>query len=337
MKTFVLCATLLVLGAGVGTAGERAGTVTVEVDLSGQGKTGSTRLWIPYAVSDEAQEITQVVVSGDYEASAVYRDGATGAHILYAQWPAGAAHRHLQYRFDVTRQGVERRDFPASEPPWNPGDYAVYLRPNRLGPVDGPVKALAESITGGQRTVLGKAKAIYDWVCENTYRDPSTLGCGTGDVCALLQKPGGKCTDISSLFITLCRAVGVPAREIFSVRLGRKPSEDITTWQHCWAEFFVPGYGWVPADPADVRKAMLVEKLDLKDPRTRTYRDFFWGGLDPFRVVISQGRDLVLNPPQQGAPLNTFGYPYAEIGGKALDSYRPEAFSYRITYQEKRP
>jgi transglutaminase-like putative cysteine protease len=167
------------------------------------------------------------------------------------------------------------------------------------------------------------------------YRDPNTKGCGQGDVCVLLKKPGGKCTDISSVFIALCRASGVPAREVFSIRLGKKAEEDITTYQHCWAEFFVPGYGWVTADPADVRKAMLVEKLELSDPKTREYSSYFWGGIDAYRVVLARGRDLTLNPAQAGAPLNTFGYPYAEVGGKPVDFYDPKKFTYRYTFKEK--
>ena len=80
---------------------------------------------------------------------------------------------------------------------------------------------------------------------------------------------------------------------------------------------------------------MLVEKLDLKDAKTREYREYFWGGVDAYRFKVAAGRDLVLNPPQAGAPLNTFGYPYAEVGGKVLDYYEPKSFSYRILYREK--
>jgi len=235
----------------------------------------------------------------------------------------------------VEREEIRLRDLPTSEPAWNRADYAEYLRPTSLGPTDGEVKKLAESIVKGKLTVLEKARAIYDWTCENTYRDPATRGCGVGDVCQLLKKPGGKCTDISSVYIALARAAGVPAREVFGVRLGKKAQEDITGWQHCWVEFFLPGYGWVPVDPADVRKAMLVEKLELKDAKTREYRDYFWGGIDAYRVKIASGRDLVLNPPQAGEPLNTFGYPYAEVDGRVLDWYEPKTFSYRITYREK--
>jgi len=310
------------------------GVITVEVDLSAHER-GKSRVWIPYPVSDQDQSVTDIKTRGDYSTMAVYTDSVYGTPILYAEWPEGSASRKLSFSFAVTRKEVSRRDFPASEPSWNPSDYAEFLKPTSLGPTDGDVKKLAQTITKGKRTVLEKARAIYDWTCENTYRNPDTVGCGKGDVCELLKNPGGKCTDISSMFIALARASGVPAREVFSVRLGKKSPEDITTWQHCWAEFFLPGYGWVPVDPADVRKAMLVEKLDLNDPKTKEYREYFWGGIDPYRVVISKGRDLKLNPPQNGAPLNTFGYPYAEIGGKAVDFYNPSGFVYRISYRDK--
>ena len=325
----------LALMTQVAWGANRSGVVTVEVDLSSQDKGKEAKLWVPYPVSDRNQLVSDVRVTGDFSTSGIYTDRVHGTPILYAAWPKDAASRKLTFSFGIVRQDVVRRDFPKTESAWNPADYADYLQPTSLGPIDGEVKKLAESITKGKRTVVEKARAIYDWTCDTMYREPQTIGCGKGDVCALLQKPGGKCTDISSVFIALCRSAGVPAREMFSVRLGKKAEEDITTWQHCWAEFFVPGYGWVPADPADVRKVMLVEKLDLKDAKAKEHREYFWGGIDPYRVVIAADRDLVLNPPQAGAPLNTFGYPYAEVGGKVIDFYEPKSFVYRITYREK--
>lgn len=165
------------------------------------------------------------------------------------------------------------------------------------------------------------------------YRDPETKGCGVGDVCALLQKPGGKCTDISSVYVALARAAGVPAREIFGLRLGKKPEENITAYQHCWAEFYLPGYGWVPVDPADVRKAMLVEKLKPEDPKTKAYEKYFWGGIDQYRIKLAMGRDLTLNPPQSGVPLNTFGYPFAQAGTRTIDWLEPATFQYQFTWK----
>jgi transglutaminase-like putative cysteine protease len=312
-----------------------SGVIVMQVDLSGRSQGQTARLWIPYPVSDRDQLISDIQISGDYSNIGVYTDRYYGTPILYAEWPKDATSRKLKFSFKVERQEVSRRIFPNQEPNWNPADYEKYLKPTSLGPIGGEVKKQADAITKGKKTVMKKAKAIYDWICENMYRDPKTIGCGKGDVCQLLERPGGKCTDISSVFIALARASGVPAREVFGVRLGKKPQQDVTTWQHCWAEFFLPGYGWVSVDPADVRKKMLVEKLDLKDAKTNAYRDYFWGNIDPYRVVIAHGRDIVLNPPQEGAPLNTFGYPYAEVGGHPIDFYDPASFVYRITYHEK--
>lgn len=334
----IVSAVLLLCGLVTGSAwgaGQRAGIVTLEVDLSAQAPGKEAKLWVPYPVSDHNQVVSDIRVAGDFASSGVYTDLTYGTPMLYAEWPTAAVSRKLVFSFRVKRQELAQRDLPGKEPKWNPADYAEYLLPTSLGPLDGDVKALADKITRAKSTNLEKARAIYDWTVENMYRDPATKGCGLGDVCQLLKKPGGKCTDISSVFIALCRAAGVPAREVFSIRLGKKPEEDITSYQHCWAEFFVPGYGWVTADPADVRKAMLVEKLELDNPKAKEYRKYFWGGIDAYRVVLAKGRDLRLNPPQAGAPLNTFGYPYAEVGGKALDFYDPKGFSYRYSFKEK--
>ena len=311
-----------------------SGNLTMEVDLSAHDPGKEAQLWVPYPTSNKYQAITNIRISGDFDASAVYTDRVFQTPMLYAHWGKNAKSRKLSFALSASREEIIRGNLPEKEGPWNPSDFAIYLAATRLGPVDGEVKKLADKIVAGKSTVLEKAKAVYDWTVENTYRDPDTLGCGVGDVYRLLKNPGGKCADISSIYVAIARAAGVPSREIFGIRMGKEPVEDITTWQHCWAQFFLPGYGWVTVDPADVRKKMLVEKLDLKDPKTKAYRDYFWGGVDPYRFVIAHGRDVVLNPPQEGPPLNTFGYPYAEVGGLPLDFYDPATFVYRITYHE---
>ncbi|SDP14500.1 transglutaminase-like domain-containing protein [Desulforhopalus singaporensis] len=313
---------------------ESSGVITMEFDLTDHPVDKEMKLWIPYPLSDSDQIISDIRVEGDYAESAIYSDQKYSTPMLFARWEKGAASRKLALRFHVTRREVIKKDFPAAEGPWDPADYALYLAPTGLGPVDGAVKLLADQIVSGRTTVYAKAKAIYDWICENMYRDPDTRGCGTGDVCALIAAPGGKCTDIHSVFVSLCRAAGVPAREVFGIRQGKIDIQDITGWQHCWAEFYLPGYGWVPVDPADVRKMMLKENLTLDDEKTDQYREYFWGGWDAYRVKLAVGRDIVLNPPQKSRPLNTFGYPYAEADGAPLDWLDPKTFSYVFTYRK---
>ena len=329
----MLCVFAPVIALAANTAD---GIITMHFDLSAQNANEVTQLWIPYPLSDRDQLIDNITIAGDYDESAVYSDQKYSTPILYARWKKNSPSRKLTLSFHVTRREVRRRDFPDKEGAWNSNDFALYLAPTSLGPIDGQVKVLADQITRGKKTVLARAKAIYDWTCEHMYRDPKTSGCGKGAVCSLLARPGGKCTDIHSVFVALCRAAGVPAREIFGIRMGKKARQDITTWQHCWAEFYLPGYDWVPVDPADVRKKMLKERLQLGDAKTKAYRDYFWGGWDQYRVKLAVGRDLVLNPPQYGAPINTFGYPFAQIGTKTVDWLNPKDFSYRFSFQQKK-
>ncbi|MBC8017335.1 MAG: transglutaminase domain-containing protein [Verrucomicrobia bacterium] len=330
----IICYSILIMlgSTSIVLAKSHSGRITMTVDLSSYDTKDAAELWVPYPVSDKDQNITDVTVSGDYATSAVYTDNTYSTPMLYARWEKGAPGRKLTFSFQAKRNEVIRRDFPAQDAAWDPADYALYLQTTKLGPVDGEVGKLAARITAGKISVLEKAKAVYDWTCENTYRDPKTRGCGTGDVCALLNKPGGKCADIHSVFVALARAAGVPAREVFGIRMGKKEREDVTTWQHCWAEFYLPGYGWVPVDAADVRKAMLTENLKLSDAKTAEYRAYFWGGIDPYRVKLSVGRDMILNPPQPGEPVNYLMYPFARVGGKIIDWLDPLTFKYSIIY-----
>ncbi|MES0447918.1 MAG: transglutaminase-like domain-containing protein [Desulfobacterales bacterium] len=311
-----------------------AGIITMEFDLSGHETGKGVQLWIPYPVTDQYQNISNVKIAGDYAEAAVYTDRTFKTPMFYARWENGSKSRKLNFSFDVERQEVIKQNFPANEASWDPADYSLYLADTSFGPVDGEVKKLADKITAGKTTVLAKAKAIYDWTCENTYRNPKTRGCGSGDVCKLLKDPGGKCGDISSIYVALARSAGVPAREIFGIRQGKKPVQDISKWQHCWAEFYLPGYGWIPVDPADVRKMMLKQNLKLSDSKTKEYRAYFWGGIDPYRIKLGEGRDLTLNPPQSGKPINYLMYPFAQVGDKTLDWLDPTTFKYTITYKQ---
>ncbi len=132
------------------------------------------------------------------------------------------------------------------------------------------MKQAALKITSGARDDADKARAIYEWIVENTYRNPKTRGCGIGDIRFMLESGdlGGKCADLNALCVGLARAAGLPARDVYGIRvaqsqLGYKSldvsSANVTKAQHCRAEVYLNHYGWVAADPADVRKVMLEE------------------------------------------------------------------------------
>ncbi len=332
MKKLLLALSLLFCAIPA-LAASQSGSYTWSFDLSAHQAGEEARLWIPYPVSDADQQISNLSWRGNFAEAAVYTDRTFGTPMLYARWDKGVKERTLQLSFDAERLELIKRDFPAQQAAYDPRDFALYLAPTKLGPIDGEVRKLADQITAGKTGILAKARAIYDWTVDNTFRDPDTHGCGFGDVTALLKRPGGKCADISSIYIALARAAGVPTREILGIRTGREAQQDVTGWQHCWAEFFLPGYGWVPVDPADVRKAMLKQDLKLADPQVAALREAYWGRVDQYRIRLSQGRDLQLNPLQQGDAVNYLMYPFAQIGGETLDWLDPQKFSYSIAWQ----
>jgi transglutaminase-like putative cysteine protease len=317
-------------------AKERRGVVTMMVDLKAPAEARTVRLWVPYPLSDENQEITRIGVTGNYSSAQVYREGRFGNTMLFVEWNEPSPSRTLTYKFDVTRKERITKDFTTTrELPLSQREIAKFLTLDDYNPsAQQKVKDLAARITKGKSTVLAKAKAVYGWIVENMHRDANVKGCGFGEVDKLVETLGGKCADIHSVFVALARASGVPAREIYGLRMPAGSSGDATKAQHCWAEFYLPGYGWVVADPADVAKAILEKNLTLA--QAQPYREYFFGAVDESRIAYGTGRNIVLNPAQANAPLTYFMYPYAEADGKMLneDLYGFN-LGYTITFSEE--
>jgi transglutaminase-like putative cysteine protease len=188
------------------------------------------------------------------------------------------------------------------------------------------------------------ARAIYDWIVENTVRDPQVQGCGLGDIRGMLEMKNlsGKCADLNALFVGLARAAGLPARDLYGLRvapstqfpsLGRAGG-NVTTAQHCRAEVWVDTFGWIPVDPADVRKVILEEKKpSLSDPDVIRARNALFGSWEMNWIAFNDAHDVTL-PASAGKPLPFLMYPQAEVGGTRLDSLNPEKFKYTITARE---
>ena len=123
----------------------------------------------------------------------------------------------------------------------NPEKRSVYLEATPTWPVRDPqIKQLAKSITKDATTDSQKLGALLEW-----FRDPQHIRVGgqTGSrygVTQVLSQKFGNCWDYSDLLITLCRASGVPARQI----LGWLHHSE----GHVWAEVMLDGR-WQQIDP----------------------------------------------------------------------------------------
>ena len=269
-------------------------------------KTQQLKLWMPVAHADVFQKVELLKV----ETPAPYsmETGANGNQILHiGKAPADADRLAVKLRYRLTRRerivrisstGLETTSLTAEE-------RSRYLQPDRLVPLDDTIRKWAREVVdaAGARTDLEKARAIYNHVVATVKYDKTGKGWGRGDIYYACENRRGNCTDFHAIFIGYARAMGVPARFTIGFPVPAQRGEGRIAGYHCWAEFFAAGNGWVPVDASEA----------AKDPSRREY---FFGALDENRVEFSRGRDLVLNPPQQGEPLNYFVFPYAEIDGK---------------------
>lgn len=312
-------------------------TYTVDIPAS----SGATRIWLPLPYDTPYQRLESVTWSGTAPIG-IYTDVATSTRAVYAAWADGGEARKVTLNVRVGTQPRAVSLDAGSGSGAMPDEVAYFLKPNEMIRTDGIVKETADKIIEGRGDPLKKAQLIYDWIVENTFRDPKVKGCGIGDIRAMLTTGnlGGKCADLNALFVGLCRAVGVPARGVYGVRVA--PSEhysamgttnvDISKAQHCRSEFWTAGTGWVPADPADIRKVVLDNKVALNDPKMPDLRRFLFGSWEGNWVAFNHSRDVRLAP--GNTVVNFFMYPEGETAKGPLDGIDPDAYGYKITVKE---
>jgi len=313
---------------------------------------GITRVWLPAALLGATP--FQKTLANDFHseegAIKLVENQADALGIVVAEFPAGArpavtltnriATRN--YQVDLSKTGERRRrKLPEAE---------YFLRPTKLMPTNGIVKTTADEITAGRKTDVEKARAIYEWIVENTFRNPKTRGCGIGDIRYMLESKdlGGKCADLNALYVGLARAAGLPARDVYGIRVGKSelgykslgPSTpNITKAQHCRAEVYLREYGWVPVDPADVRKVVLEEppgNRSLDEEIVKSARARLFGAWEMNWMAYNFAHDVVL-PGSNGGPIGFLMYPQAETASMRLDCLDPDNFKYTITAREMTP
>lgn len=284
------------------------------------------RVWIPLAHTDKWQTVRVTRMEGDLPLKKT-QEPREGNWMLYAATPkATKTDYHFLVEYDVVRR--ERDDLSAAQRTASeesqstatvtPALYAPsvkrYLAPDKLVPVTGVPAELAAKTVQGKNGELQQARAIYDYVLANMKYDKSGTGWGHGDTLWACDSKRGNCTDFHSLFMSMARSQGIPARfEIGFPLPADKTSGEIPGY-HCWAEFYLGGQGWVPVDISEA----------WKHPDKHNY---YFGSYDPNRVQFTMGRDLVLSPAQSGEPLNYFIFPYVEVGGKKYENVL-NAFSF---------
>ncbi len=319
--------------------------VTTRVDI--QSASGPTRVWVPVPSVNTDWQQSGVSAFSSNGSARLRSDSLQGVQMLYAEFGAQVDKPFVEITSRVQTQNRAMR--PAgSVAPEDAATLKYFTRATQLLPTDGIVRETALRAIAGASSDEDKVRAIYDWIVANAWREPKVKGCGEGDIKTMLETGnlGGKCADINALFVGLCRSVGIPARDVYGLRLapsafGYKElsgnSASLKGAQHCRAEAYVKGRGWMAMDPADVAKVMRLETPEwIKSPQHPVVKPVYqalWGGWEGNWVAWNMAHDLNL-PNSKGERLGFFMYPVAENSEGRFDSYAPDDFKYQITARE---
>jgi len=338
-------------GQLLGTAAERGRWRRFEVTtrIAVLKPSGITRIWAPAALDTNTpyQRTLGNAFHSPGGKSRIVEIKPDGLKIVAAEFGEGVRPVLTMVSTVSTRDWSADFSAPARVQKPSAAELKHFLRPTKLLPTDGIVKETALAITHTATTDVGKARAIYEWIVENTYRNAKTRGCGLGNIKFMLESRdfGGKCADLNALYVGLARAAGLPARDVYGIRVAKSQlgykslgtsSQDISKAQHCRAEVYLNEYGWVAVDPADVRKVMLEEppgNRTINDDMVKEARVRLFGAWEMNWMAYNFAHDVVL-PGSIGSPLAFLMYPQAETSEGRLDSLDPEAFEYRITARE---
>jgi transglutaminase-like putative cysteine protease len=297
---------------------------------------GTTRLWLPLAMFKDTpwQRALGHSWQGNFERAGIYRDPAAEMEVFTAEWKDGVLPQlALQSRvetqdrhFDVTKKhcAPERGEILRRN-----------LQSTELMPINEKTREIAERIVGRVRDPLAQGKVLYDWVADRALRDPETpaLAAGGIDTPPALADALGRNAGHALLFVALARAIGLPARPVFGLRCDYSkllPSlgllGELNRAFHCRAEFYAPGYDWIPVNPADLRQAVIAEKLSADDGKLAVLKKLLFGFWEMNWIGLNTA--LEVTPRDSSGKLLPFlATPYIETGAGPLDTADGERFS----------
>ena len=311
---------------------------------------GAVRVWVPVPLLNNTDYFKREgdTWTGNFKAARSVQVDRYGTGLVFAEWlpTEKAPSLEIKSNFMTRDRQVDLNKKPDASIQEDKAVLDYFKKPSKLIKTDGIVADTARGITQGKKSDVDKAQAIYAWIVDNTFRDPKVRGCGIGDISTMLETGylGGKCADLNALYVGLARAAGLPARDVYGVRcaassefksLGK--ADDITGAQHCRAEVYLTGYGWVPVDPADVRKVVLEENppelLPLDDPKVQRARAKLFGAWEMNWLPYNYSHDVKL-PQSNGPEIGFLMYPQGETANGRKDSLDPKNFSYTIKAKE---
>jgi len=232
--------------------------------------------------------------------------------------------------YSYTVSGVWFDLKPAETRPCDPGDPAVkaFLAEGPHVMFTPDIRALSREIVGPETNPCLKARKCYEWIAQHiqySYAIEYSTIRNISEYC--LRKGYGDCGQEALLFITLCRLNGIPAR--WQSGWNTFPGEKTI---HDWSEIYLAPYGWLPVDPYMGVYAMRYA-TSLNPEQRLELRDFYFGGLDQYRMAANSGHNQALTPPKQSMRSDDVDFQRGELEWGGHNIYF-DRYTYSLTLEE---
>ena len=226
----------------------------------------SLELMVPLPYDDGRQEVTDLSLNADY----THHIDGSGNHIAMVVLERGT-------KLKITAQIKIAQGGSLSKIP-EPSEADI--TPGVMVPISEEIAKLAHEITEGITDSKDKAEAIYTHVWKNLIYEYPPSARGAQET---LVRQRGDCGEFSSLYVALCRAVGLPSRVVIGWL--------IAPWHkgpHAWAETWIEEIGWIPVDTSLANDSTTYAQL-LRTPSTKSY---YFGNISQYHLTLSRGTGL---------------------------------------------
>jgi hypothetical protein len=260
-------------------------------------------VWATLPADWHGQEVTiEAIVP---EPVAVMDDPESGNRVV--EWlvepEAGTAPGQVFFHvdFNFTEKPIRLDIDPAAVKPYDRESelFRRYTRAETWIQTEGLVLDQARRIVGKETNPWLQAGLVYDWIVAETAYDAP--GPKDRDAQSVLEARRGDCGHVSILMTAMLRSLGIPARTVTTAWL--------TGGDHVFLEFWLEGYGWVPADPSlgqmidldypgftprDIERVMAGRNIELGDSR------WLLGNLFDSRMICTVGNNIRFDSPTLG-------------------------------------
>lgn len=260
---------------------------------------GTMKIWYPHPIETDIQRDVTVTNMAYPEYIVNGPDVNSDIGIIYYEIPVDAIDGDLVITADIQFTSYEGifvidpetiGEYDTTDP-----EYILYTRSERNIEVNDAIRNKAREIIGSETNPHKQAQMIYEHIIT-TYPyslvPHMSLEAKTPKVAEsthMFTTGHGDCGTQSMLFSAFCRSLGIPARATggYQMILQDAPSE------HFWAEYYLPGYGWVPVDPTVAEAA---DWFDVPEDDRIAFKKFYGTNIDPTRMVIQKNVDANVEP-----------------------------------------